>query len=82
MYKPRWNGTIKPGVRVEVVVQAPVYVPQPVLKAKYVIDTGTGKSVSKYTGTAMLGVAQMHKSNAVPVFSNNEAVELAQMRRN
>lgn len=34
-----------------------------------------------YTGTAMLGVATMHKSNAVPVFSESEAQEISRMRR-
>lgn len=36
----------------------------------------------RYTGTKMLGVATMHKSNAVPVFTDENAKELAQMRRN
>ena len=34
-----------------------------------------------YTGTAMKGVAVMHKSNAVPVFSQEEAIDIARMRR-
>lgn len=34
-----------------------------------------------YTGDKMLGVATMHKSNSVPVFSSEEAVEIAKMRR-
>ena len=34
-----------------------------------------------YTGTKMLGVATMHKSNSVPVFSPEEAVEISKMRR-
>lgn len=35
----------------------------------------------QYTGDKMLGVATMHKSNAVPVFSDKEAKEVATMRR-
>lgn len=35
----------------------------------------------QYTGTAMLGVATMHKSNAVPVFSESSAAEISSMRR-
>ena len=35
-----------------------------------------------YTGTKMLGIGTMHKSNSVPIFSNEEAVEIATMRRN
>ena len=34
-----------------------------------------------YTGTKVLGIATMHKSNAVPVFAEEEAVEIARMRR-
>lgn len=34
-----------------------------------------------YTGTAIVGIATMHKSNAVPVFSNEEAIEISKMRR-
>lgn len=34
-----------------------------------------------YTGTAMKGIGTMHKSNAVPIFSNEDAVEIAKMRR-
>lgn len=35
-----------------------------------------------YTGVAMLGVGIMHKSNAVPIFSSEEAIEISTMRRN
>jgi hypothetical protein len=34
-----------------------------------------------YTGTKVMGIATMHKSNAVPVFSDEEAVDIAKMRR-
>lgn len=32
-----------------------------------------------YTGTVVLGIATMHKSNAVPVISKQEAEEIAMM---
>lgn len=35
----------------------------------------------QYTGTAMLGVATMHKSNSVPVFRAEDAADIAKMRR-
>ena len=35
----------------------------------------------KYTGDKMLGVSTMHKSNAVPVFSEESIVDIARMRR-
>ena len=41
----------------------------------------TYKASPQYTGTKMLGVGQLHKSNAVPVFSNEEVVDIARMRR-
>ena len=34
-----------------------------------------------YTGTKVKGIATMHKSNAVPVFSDEEAVDISKMRR-
>ena len=46
-------------------------------------DTGvaTLKPVQKYTGTEMLGIGQLHKSNAVPVFRQQDAEDIARMRR-
>ena len=34
-----------------------------------------------YTGTAMKGIAQTHKSNAVPVFSDEAIIDISHMRR-
>ena len=34
-----------------------------------------------YTGTKVLGIGTMHKSNAVPIFSDDEAKEISRMRR-
>ena len=34
-----------------------------------------------YTGTKVLGIATMHKSNAVPVFAAEDAIEISKMRR-
>lgn len=42
----------------------------------------TKKETPRYTGTAMKGIGTMHKSNSVPIFSNEEAVAIATMRRN
>ena len=36
---------------------------------------------NSYTGDKIKGIGTMHKSNAVPVFSNDEAKEIASMRR-
>ena len=35
----------------------------------------------QYTGDQMLGVATMHKSNAVPVFNQDSARDISNMRR-
>jgi hypothetical protein len=50
------------------------------------LDTGhsgpvSSKPAPKYTGTKMLGVGQLHKSNAVPVFCDQDAIDIARMRR-
>ena len=34
-----------------------------------------------YTGTKIIGIGTMHKSNAVPIFSDDEAKEISKMRR-
>lgn len=34
-----------------------------------------------YTGTKMLGIGTLHKSNAVPIFCNEDAKDQANMRR-
>jgi len=51
------------------------------------LDTGhsgpvSSKPAPKYTGTKILGIGTMHKSNAVPVFSDEEAKDISTMRRN
>ena len=35
----------------------------------------------KYTGTLVKGIATMHKSNAIPVIDQQQAADLASMRR-
>lgn len=40
------------------------------------------KREMKYTGDRLLGIATMHKSNMVPVFSQESAEEISKMRRN
>jgi hypothetical protein len=47
------------------------------------VDTGPAiKAPEKiYTGTKIKGIGTMHKSNAVPIFSDEEAQDIAKMRR-
>ena len=52
-------------------------------KPKVVYDPSMAKKEEKvYTGTEIIGIAQMHKSNAVPVRGKKQATEVATMRRN
>ena len=39
------------------------------------------KESHKYTGTLIKGIATMHKSNSVPVLNEEQATEIAKMRR-
>jgi len=45
------------------------------------IGNGFKKEENKYTGDNLLGIAVLHKSCLVPVFSKEDAVEIARMRR-
>lgn len=65
----------------------------PVVTKVFVRETPKIKSLSSglgsatkaepkvYTGTKVLGIATMHKSNAVPIFNSDDAVEISKMRR-
>ena len=48
-------------------------------------DTGwiacTTVANQEYTGTSVVGISTLHKSNAVPVFSQQEAIDISKMRR-
>lgn len=48
-------------------------------------DTGfhdcTKKQQQTYTGSNMIGIGTLHKSNAVPIFSQDDAIEISRMRR-
>lgn len=41
----------------------------------------TKKAAPVYTGDKIKGIGTMHKSNAVPIFSDEQAIEIATMRR-
>lgn len=49
------------------------------------VDSGAGNGFRKishqYTGDAMIGIGTLHKSNAVPIFNEQEAKDQASMRR-
>lgn len=56
------------------------YVPA-VNKAAFIPHGGTAKPTHRYTGSSMIGIGTMHKSNAVPIFSQESAQDISKMRR-
>lgn len=68
-------------------------VASPVVTKAYIRETQEIKSLNSgvgcatkappkvYTGNKMIGIATLHKSNAVPVFNSEDAVEISKMRR-
>ena len=53
----------------------------PSLNSKDACGVATKAPEKVYTGTAIKGIATMHKSNAVPVFSQADAIDISKMRR-
>jgi len=53
----------------------------------HIPSLGTGGGVAAlapakmYTGSEMIGIGQLHKSNAIPIFKKSDAEDLAKMRR-
>ena len=45
------------------------------------VGTATKVEAPVYTGALIKGIGTMHKSNAVPIFSDEEAVDISKMRR-
>ena len=50
------------------------------------VDSGQGNATKPihtkvYTGNNMIGIGTLHKSNAVPIFRQEDAVDMAKMRR-
>ena len=41
----------------------------------------TIKQTPQYTGDKIVGISTLHKSNAIPVFSRQEAIDVSKMRR-
>lgn len=42
---------------------------------------GTKGDTPEYTGNKMIGLAVLHKSNTIPIFQAEDAVDIAKMRR-
>ena len=47
-----------------------------------IAGNGSKREAKVYTGDYVKGIATMHKSNAVPITSGEQAIEVSQMRRN
>lgn len=56
-------------------------VERPKSLGEWITGPVSSKPAQQYTGDKIKGIGTMHKSNAVPVFSDEEAVSLASMRR-
>lgn len=73
-YKPKLRGTEMPDYKVD-----------KSHREKYPSEAGVGISFKKepntYTGTLIKGISTLHKSNAVPVISEEEMHEHSRMRR-
>ena len=80
------NSKIRKSTRVAA-IDHPVTVVDPSRFTNHIpsVDTGQGlaakKPVQQYTGDAMLGIGQLHKSNAVPIFKAEDAIDISKMRR-
>jgi hypothetical protein len=45
------------------------------------VGIGAKRPSMKYTGTNIIGIATLHKSNAIPIFTKQEAKDISAMRR-
>ena len=72
--KTQQESTIKPASVEETI-------PRQAKTKPWITGPCSTKKSPTYTGENILGVAIMHKSNLVPVFSNKEAEEISKMRR-
>lgn len=68
-------------------IVSPIVTRQPIREVPYYPSLNTGASSTAlapkkvYTGTLIKGIATMHKSNAVPIIDEQQAIDIAHMRR-
>ena len=83
---PKFSRTPAPPPKPAGTLQATMRVP-PGRETPYIASRDTGwtpcvkPADQAYTGTKVKGIGTMHKSNAVPIFSDEEAVDISKMRR-
>ena len=73
--RPKTSVDINSGIQLD---ESLVQVSKP---GRWVTGPCTTKQTPTYTGTKIIGIGTMHKSNAVPIFSDDEAKEISSMRR-
>lgn len=87
--KSKWGATDTGSSKKNVVVNLPTVVgfvqrdtgPRPPSLNSWVTGATSMRTGNVYTGDKIIGIGTMHKSNAVPIFSDQEAQEIATMRR-
>jgi len=83
---PKFSGNTRPEPKPTGLLTTGPRIP-PGRETPYIASRDTGwvactKGTDKvYTGTKVKGIGTMHKSNAVPIFSDEEAVDISKMRR-
>ena len=78
----RWGpAKIEIGKRINPVVTNAQEVPARTNHMRFHKHGGTAKPSKVYTGNAVIGIGTLHKSNAQPIFSKEEAEDIAHMRR-
>lgn len=55
--------------------------PKPQSLSTWTTGAVTIKQTQKYTGDKIIGIGTMHKSNAVPIFNDQQAKDISTMRR-
>jgi len=82
---PRFSTNTKPAPKKTVLDTGPRIPPGRETPRIASLDTGwvacTKAADNTYTGTKVKGIGTMHKSNAVPIFSDEEAIDISKMRR-
>ena len=82
-----WKAMSKPVTKSYKVVKSATVQKQPVEQQKipslnmWVKGAVNVRQPQQYTGNKILGIGTMHKSNAVPIFTDQEAKDISTMRR-
>lgn len=86
----KWNPSTKKAARPNKVSAGTLVVNKPYVRETQQypslnngVDSAAATLLNKkvYTGNKIIGIGTMHKSNAVPIFSDDEAKEISSMRR-